>query len=450
MTEKSVVLIVSDLHMGGGASDPGDDHVHQGGQLKKFIEEQAATPEGKNGEIELFINGDFLEFAQVAPHVYQLGSADFWCSQGESLLKLDQIVAGHAAAFAAFKKFQENGNRITIAAGNHDVDFYWPGVQQSFRKAAGDVSFELGKEWYERFDGRLRIAHGHMIDPANKFNHWDDPILDGPDEKRLEMCPGTLFMVKFVNWLEERYRFADNLKPVLALRHILMRESRFGLMAAGWVLTQFLARHPRVSLGTAKLDSPKVGQKIKGQLEVDDKFAEDMARIYRVVKNDPAATAETVREALKTEKDIYDFLYEMMPVVSPEDWMPVFDNVGGTTLAVGGKARTLAIAKGNGVDKHFLRGVARGEFDKSGAAQVVVLGHTHQPDEMQYPDGKSYFNPGSWTRYVEYDADHPLTLEDLKREEDFPYELNYIRVAKHDGSIEAKMFNFERGKGDRF
>lgn len=449
--ESSVVLIISDLHMGVGKADPGDDHVYQGGQFRRFVEEQTASPEGAGGEIELFINGDFLEFAQVAPQAYTLGSPDFWCSEGESLQKLAHITSGHAETFEALRKFQEAGNRVTVAAGNHDVDFYWPGVREAFRGTAGEgVDFELGREWVERFDGRLRIAHGHMVDPANQFAHWDDPILDAPDGKRLEMCPGTLFMVKFVNWLEESYPFADNLKPVLALRHILMRENRFGLLAAGWMLTKFLASHPRVSLGTGPGGVPKVGQKIVEQLDVDDRFAEDMARIYRVVRGAPAATADEVRAELKTEGDVYNFLYEMMPRVSPDDWMPVFNEVGGATLAVGGKATTLAIGKGNGVDKDFLRKVATSEFENHPEAQVIVLGHTHQPDESEFGGGAKYYNPGSWTRYIEYDANHPLSLEDLRREEDFPYELNYVRVEKQDGSLASKMDCFERGKGDRF
>lgn len=451
MAEKSVVLIISDLHMGGGKEDRGDDHVYQGGQLRRFIEEQTATPEGKSGEVELFVNGDFLEFAQVAPQVYSLGSPDFWCSEDESLQKLERITSGHATTFDAFRKFQDAGNRVTIAAGNHDVDFYWPEVKKSFRKAAGEqVEFELSKEWVERFDGRLRIAHGHMVDPANRFNNWEDPILDGPDGRRLEMCPGTLFMVKFVNWLEESYPFADNLKPVLALRHILMRENRFGLLAAGWILTKFLLNNPRVALNAGPGGVPQVGQKIVEQLDVDESFAEDVARIYRVVRNDPAATADKVRAVLKTERDVYDFLYQMMPLISPDDWMPVFNQIGGTTLAIGGKATTLAIGKGNGVDKDFLRQTAAKESEGHPEARVFVLGHTHQPDETQFDGGVKYYNPGSWTRYIEYDANQPLSLEDLRREEDFPYELNCVRVEKQLEGLDSKMHCFERGKGDRF
>src|SRR5436309_14417741 len=116
MDDKSVTLIISDLHVGGGEKDSGDDHVYDRNQLRKFVEEQGRTPEGQNGDIELIINGDFLEFAQVEPQVYKLGSAKYWCSQPESLLKLQAITGGHADIFKALKDFQQLRNRVTIAA----------------------------------------------------------------------------------------------------------------------------------------------------------------------------------------------------------------------------------------------------------------------------------------------------------------------------------------------
>lgn len=47
MSDKPVTLIVSDLHLGGGSSDPGDDHVFHKSQFRDFIRQQAETPEGK-------------------------------------------------------------------------------------------------------------------------------------------------------------------------------------------------------------------------------------------------------------------------------------------------------------------------------------------------------------------------------------------------------------------
>src|SRR5581483_11217362 len=158
MKERDLTIIVSDLHVGGGPADPGDDHVYQGGQFKRLIEQLGASPAGQQGQLELFINGDFLEFAQVRPEAYQLGSAEFWCSKNESLEKLAVMLAGHADIFEALRQFQQTGNLVTIAAGNHDVDFYWPEVQARFCEAAGPVAFALGETWYRRYEGRLLIG----------------------------------------------------------------------------------------------------------------------------------------------------------------------------------------------------------------------------------------------------------------------------------------------------
>src|SRR5689334_8524228 len=186
--DKPVTIIISDLHVGGGPNDPGDDHVYDTNQFVRFLESLGTDKAGQEGHIELIINGDFLEFGQVRPEVYALASALYWCSQSESLQKLEAIVQGHSDFFVALKTFQETGNRVTLAAGNHDVDLYWPGVQDRLRDVGGPMLFELGHATYTRYDGRLLIGHGHMYDPANRFEHWDNPILSEPSgDDRLEM-----------------------------------------------------------------------------------------------------------------------------------------------------------------------------------------------------------------------------------------------------------------------
>ena len=63
---KPCTAIISDLHLGGGAGDPGDDHVYQHNELATFVDELCRCEQGRHGEIELYINGDFLEFAQTS------------------------------------------------------------------------------------------------------------------------------------------------------------------------------------------------------------------------------------------------------------------------------------------------------------------------------------------------------------------------------------------------
>jgi hypothetical protein len=117
---------------------------------------------------------------------------------------------------------------------------------------------------------------------------------------------------------------------------------------------------------------------------------------------------------------------------------------------------TLAILRaGMSSDKEILRNEAIGYLAmESGSYEVVVFGHTHQPDEWRGSSGKwdgGYFNPGSWTRYVDLDKVKNLTLEDLKKEEDFPYQLNFIRIEQsQSGKLRADKICFEEAAGERF
>jgi hypothetical protein len=73
MDQKRVTLVVSDLHMGDGGA--GDDFVDDSHQFANFVRAQAAIPEGRAGDMELIINGDFLEFVQVLRDAYTLDSS---------------------------------------------------------------------------------------------------------------------------------------------------------------------------------------------------------------------------------------------------------------------------------------------------------------------------------------------------------------------------------------
>ena len=52
MSAKPVVIVISDLHLGGGAADKGDDHVFDQQQLAGFIDTLRASDDGQAGRIE--------------------------------------------------------------------------------------------------------------------------------------------------------------------------------------------------------------------------------------------------------------------------------------------------------------------------------------------------------------------------------------------------------------
>ncbi len=87
---------------------------------------------------------------------------------------------------------------------------------------------------------------------------------------------------------------------------------------------------------------------------------------------------------------------------------------------------TLAIAAASAIDaRRECIEIARAVW-KAGA-EVVVLGHTHLPQRLE-EGTRRYYNPGSWTRYIDADRMQALKLEDLETEDRYPYQLNCIRV----------------------
>jgi len=123
-------------------------------------------------------------------------------------------------------------------------------------------------------------------------------------------------------------------------------------------------------------------------------------------------------------------------------------SVGGA-LSVGSASGTLAIQKAGRIDEmEQLRSVAKSRFIDDHDCEVIVMGHTHQPDHQKFGKG-CYYNPGSWTRYADISQQTSLTLDMLKDETKFPYQLNYVWVEMAaDGRLlsEMKPFEVEAGK----
>jgi UDP-2,3-diacylglucosamine pyrophosphatase LpxH len=428
MDQKRVTLVISDLHVGDGQA--GDDFVDHKHQFANFLAAQADSKAGSAGDIELIINGDFLEFVQVLPEAYTLNPPEYWCSESESLAKLDHILAGHPDVFAALKAFQQLGNRVTIFPGNHDVDLYWPAVRNKIREEAGDVRVELGEDTYYRYGGRLHISHGHLfpsIDPSNVFDHWRDPILALPadaEPKRLEMCPGTLFVVKYVNFLEAKYPFADNIYPETALARILLREDPWSLKSVGWAFLRFAARYPKAFLSSA--GDSDIGPQLLNAIQGDSLLRCKIAAVYRDALSEPDMTVAKVKQSLNSEDAIAAFVEQLLQTdPSWEKSIGVLDLAKPGVLSIeasGGD--TLAIRQASTIDVPT-ECVKIAQKKWNAGAQIVVFGHTHLAQTVEH-GSRRYYNPGSWTRYANNAVS--LTLEQLKDESRFPYALNCVRV----------------------
>ena len=132
------------------------------------------------------------------------------------------------------------------------------------------------------------------------------------------MCPGTLFMVKFVNWLEGNYPFADNIKPVSALWRILARENTLGLASIGWMFARFATRHPGVTLGE-KADARALPRKLVEIMQADDAIGATLRGWYRSYL-DGSADDEKIHATLAGDPERLEAL--MIAVMAGEPRAP--------------------------------------------------------------------------------------------------------------------------------
>jgi predicted phosphodiesterase len=146
-----------------------------------------------------------------------------------------------------------------------------------------------------------------------------------------------------------------------------------------------------------------------------------------------------------TPQELASLMFDLLGRMDMEEWQLMFD-LPRVKATLGSNEVTLSALVQASFDegKDHLRSVAQQRIDNTGAA-VVVMGHTHQPDQKRLQGGM-YYNPGCWTRYLEVRPGQSVTLDDLRNESAYPYQLNVVRVEPGDaGSIKSEMICFERG-----
>jgi UDP-2,3-diacylglucosamine pyrophosphatase LpxH len=446
------ILVISDLHLASGQLDDFDRELE--GALVEFFGKVSSEKKGT----ELVINGDFLDFVQAEP--WQSPEYESETSAGvplcftehQSLQKLKTILETHSKTFCALSDLlkSENIKRLTILPGNHDADLFWPKVRAELVRRLGQKSertklqFHLEKVYQPASRPDLWIEHGHQHDPCNSFKvdgvpYWSanrTPLLkDKSGEERLLECVGTRFMLKFLNKLDFRYPFVDNVKPFSKFVKMFLLSgfsSEFGPLAAltvYWALIKFLAG--RLASGSEDFldlapDSENLFEDVKRSVRNLSRKKEEQFREL-LSANGFALNGMTVGIYLESDRrnpsKLLDFLSDHPGVresmsASDEGYLSVNDD-GYLTLGRGFSAdETGALQK-----------VAR-EVIASKAARFVVMGHTHEAVEPM-PD-LNYVNTGCWIRYLRKTAERSVSGSwALLREaafDHFPFELAYAEL----------------------
>jgi UDP-2,3-diacylglucosamine pyrophosphatase LpxH len=402
-------VIVSDLHLGPGIADPrftGIEDFYSDAEWTAFLARQGAA-----GPTDLIIDGDFIEFWQIAAALGVLPKADSGVQpssgpvlagdQAFAMTALELVVSAHKSVFHDLGAFLASGdNRVIVIAGNHDADVLWPRVQLAIARAIDPkdparLVFVQGAA-YEH--GGVHVEHGHAFDAANHFATGYAPFgRDRTGACRLQSSWGEIFVDRFYTDTERQVPFIDNLYPESAAVLWAMRDNPDPKRDLGAVLrflqlvrtaeTRTFNRDAAKGLLQTVLGTPgangggpesvhEVIDHITDQLIGGDKNAESIIRALFQLRYDPelAGLWTAIGRAAIALPDFSAALGELR-AVDPDALVHLRDKAFGSSMETAAK-NILATRRG---------------------IHIVVLGHTHEVGGLLVPlEGGYYANTGSW------------------------------------------------------
>ncbi|MGO9949692.1 MAG: hypothetical protein ACLPWG_22965 [Steroidobacteraceae bacterium] len=287
----STVLIVSDLHLVFGR-DPStgryreNENFFSGGAFARAF--QTLQPAGSDQSL-LVLNGDIFDFLRITGYPGEPPELEHWADllarlgrsftvaqlqnsinakerkyglrtdDYKSVWKLRQIEAGHGDFFDALASWLRVGGRLLILKGNHDLEFYWPLVQQAVRLFLVDhgASSLAATEQVTFADDYVQIAnlyieHGHQYDTECRV--LGGPTLRGhggpPAELRYPL--GSFVNRYIINTLEGLEPFFANTAPTSGVLWSLLRRhplAVFRTLWGAWPLVNKAARAARLRDG---------------------------------------------------------------------------------------------------------------------------------------------------------------------------------------------------------
>lgn len=227
---KRIKVVISDLHLGrgrtleGGATNPLEE-FYFGKKLIEFFN-YYSSGEFRDTEVEVIINGDFLNFLQTDYRGHFLTVV----TEAVAVEQLRSILDGHREVFQAMKAFASHPNHaITYVVGNHDQAMLWPATRQVLNEAIGtDIKY---KNIVYFFDG-VHVEHGHMHEAANRLDPKRFFLKRNLPEPILNLPFGSHFFVEFVLKIKHRHSHVDKVRPFNALiRWAVFNETRFTIYA---------------------------------------------------------------------------------------------------------------------------------------------------------------------------------------------------------------------------
>ena len=219
-------VIISDCHLSAGRFFEGRMNPHEDffsddemvDLIRHFSHgEYGQGPEGPV-DVELIINGDFLDFLNVPVE----GEFEEAITEELAVKKLEAILAGHPEVVEALRTFASlPGKSITYLIGNHDADLFFPKVQEGITRAwdpegrypSPSVRVVADRDRL-RFEGGVEVRHGNQFEAGSVLNFERPLLTEYLDQPVLNIPWSSFYVLKIVNRLRWERKYIDKVRPV--------------------------------------------------------------------------------------------------------------------------------------------------------------------------------------------------------------------------------------------
>jgi UDP-2,3-diacylglucosamine pyrophosphatase LpxH len=234
-------LVISDFHIGTGQlTEDGEVNPLEAfifdSRFVSFLE-YYMSDDFRKAEVELILNGDFLNTLQVEYGEERPTEV----TEAEAVAKVRAIFAGHPEIFDALERFAATPrHRITYIVGNHDPAILWPAVRQELNQRLGVEVNYPGFSY--SFDG-IWVEHGQQYTAANRFDPGRLFIKDRRGEVILNLPWGGVWVIEYLNAIKKEKPWIDRVQPFS--RYLLLGiffNPMFALPALLRLVTFFIRR----------------------------------------------------------------------------------------------------------------------------------------------------------------------------------------------------------------
>jgi hypothetical protein len=297
----------------------------------------------------------------------------------------------------------------------------------------------------------INPMHDFFVDGEERWSRRCPPICRGLDGiPRLYECTGTRFMIRYLNGLDSRYPYVDNVKPFGRFLRIFGASALtpgWGPLDAAIAVGKMLAfvsgtavTRPSDLLSIKTADGVDLPHPLIAWIQnASDNERTSFSR--SLLEQGLRLPQIPIIEALK-RKDEFERLLDFLEL-HPH----IVQSIGERNPALlGSGPGTLTLMAGfRANETEDLYAGATNVYAREGV-KTVVMGHTHE--SIERVQGFTYFNTGSWTRYYRFEKNERTAPWSLLRErsyESFPYRLRYVFASADSSTARMETWR-ERSK----